>query len=398
MDEKTFYKEAESILYGNILSFWQTKMVDLTHGGFFGEITGHGEVVVDAPKGAILNSRILWTFSAAYRLSRKKEYLELAMRAKKYLIKHFYDHQFGGVYWSLRADGVPLDTKKQVYALGFAIYGLSEFVRATDDEEALDYAVKLYRSIEKYSFDPQFNGYFEAMTREWGGLNDVRLSEKDANEKKTTNTHLHILEAYTNLYRVWPSKELDLKLKNLIRVFLEHIYDPVTGHLKLFFNEKWESRDAGFSYGHDIEASWLLLEGAIELGYKVLADHVKSVCMHLAKSAMEGLQPDGSMIYERHANGHTVTDRHWWVQAETVIGLIWLWYYHGRAQAFSQAVACWEYIKENLIDYEGGEWWWAVKEDGTKDLNNDKAGFWKCPYHNSRMCLEVMFFLKEYVN
>jgi len=183
MDKRTFYREVESTLHENILSFWQTKMVDLTHGGFLGEITGHGEVAAGALKGAILNGRILWAFSAAYRLNRKKEYLELAMRAKRYLIDHFYDHQFGGVYWSLRADGVPNDTKKQIYALGFAIYGLSEFVRATDDEEALDYAVKLYRSIEKYSFDPQFNGYFEAMTREWGGLSDVRLSAKDANEK-----------------------------------------------------------------------------------------------------------------------------------------------------------------------------------------------------------------------
>jgi mannobiose 2-epimerase len=209
------------------------------------------------------------------------------------------------------------------------------------------------------------------------------------------NTHLHILESYSNLYRVWPSRELELKLKNLIAVFPEHIYDPVTGHLKLFFNENWESRDAGFSYGHDIEASWLLLEAAIELGDKELIERVKNVCGHIAKAATEGLQPDGSMICERHADGHLVTDRHWWIQAETVVGFMWLWKYHGDSQAYELAVRCWEYIKKNLIDYQGGEWWWAVMADGTKDRTNDKAGFWKCPYHNSRMCLEVMSVLND---
>lgn len=393
MNEKTFYNQVESVLHDQILSFWKTKMVDSKHAGFYGQMTGRGKIVADAPKGAILHSRILWAFSAAYRVTGRKEYLELAVRAKRCLIDHFYDNRFGGVYWSLRADGTPLDTKKQIYALGFAIYGLSEFSRATGDEKALDYALKLYRSIEKYSFDTQFNGYIEALSREWNELGDVRLSLKDANEKKTMNTHLHILESYTNLYRIWPSTELELKLKNLIGVFLEYIYDPVTGHLNLFFNEKWEPRDAGFSYGHDIEASWLLLEAATELGDNELVACVKNVCSHIAKAAMEGLQNDGSMSYERHAGGCLVSDRHWWVQAETVVGFLWLWRYHGYADAYEQAVRCWEYIKKNLIDYEGGEWWWAVMADGTKDTINDKAGFWKGPYHNSRMCLEVMSIL-----
>jgi len=393
MDKKIFYSEVESTLHDQILSFWKTKMVDSIHGGFCGQMTGRGEIVAGAPKGAILNSRILWSFSAAYRVTCKKEYLEMAERAKRYLIDHFYDHQFGGVYWSLQADGVPLNTKKQIYALGFAIYGLCEFARATDDEEALDYAVKLYRSIEQYSFDTHLNGYLEALTREWNEMGDMRLSLKDANEKKTMNTHLHIIESYTNLYRVWPSRELELKLENLIGLFLSYIYDPVTGHLKLFFNEKWESRDAGFSYGHDIEASWLLLEAATELRDNERIARVKNVCSHIAKSAMEGLQNDGSMIYERHAGAQLVTDRHWWVQAETVVGLLWLWRYHGYSGAYERAVRCWAYIKKNLIDYEGGEWWWAVTEDGIKDEINDKAGFWKCPYHNSRMCLEVMSIL-----
>ena len=150
-------------------------------------------------KGAVLNARILWTFSAAYRLLKKEEYLSAAMRAKRYVIDHFYDREFGGIYWSLDYKGHPLDTKKQIYAIGFAIYGLSEYHRATGDTEALEYAVRLFEDIEKYSFDSVKNGYCEALAREWGEIADMRLSDKDENERKTMNTHLHILEPYTNL-------------------------------------------------------------------------------------------------------------------------------------------------------------------------------------------------------
>ena len=170
----------------------------------------------ETEKGAVLNARILWTFSAAYRLLKKEEYLSAAMRAKRYVIDHFYDREFGGIYWSLDYKGHPLDTKKQIYAIGFAIYGLSEYHRATGDTEALEYAVRLFEDIEKYSFDSVKNGYCEALTREWGEIADMRLSDKDENERKTMNTHLHILEPYTNLYRVWKDERLKRQLRNLI--------------------------------------------------------------------------------------------------------------------------------------------------------------------------------------
>ena len=192
-------EEVQQVLKDNILPYWIKKMEDHAEGGFYGRITGHEVLMPESEKGAILNARILWTFSAAYRILKKEEYLETATRAKNYLLKHFYDQEFGGVYWSVDYMGNPLDTKKQIYALGFAVYGLSEYSRATGDQEALDYAIKLFDSIEQYSFDTEKNGYFEAMTREWGEIADMRLSDKDANERKTMNTHLHILEPYTNL-------------------------------------------------------------------------------------------------------------------------------------------------------------------------------------------------------
>lgn len=393
---REFMEEVERTLHDNILRFWLDRAVDPA-GGFYGRIDGDGVLHADAPRGAILNARILWAFSAAYRHSRRKEYLEAAARAARYLIDRFYDREFGGVYWSVSADGEPADTKKQIYAIGFAIYGLSEYVRATGDGEALDYAVRLYRSIEAHSFDCRLNGYCEAFTREWGEIADMRLSEKDANEKKTMNTHLHILEPYTNLYRVWRDEGLRGRIENLLEVFLDRIYDPATGHLGLFFDEQWRSRDAGCSYGHDIEASWLLLEAAMECGSERLMPRVMKAAAHIARASMEGLRPDGSMIYERHADGRLDTERHWWVQAEAVVGLLWLWHYHGDSGAYGQAAAVWRYIGREIVDRDGGEWWWGAFEDGSKDRANDKAGFWKCPYHNTRMCIEAAEILGKHI-
>ena len=194
-------KEALQELENNILPFWMQQCIDTEHGGFIGRIRGDGSADPDAPKGAILNARILWAFSAAFWVLGKKEYIETATRAKREIIDRFYDKEYGGVFWSLDSQGRPLDTKKQIYALGFAIYGLSEYARATGDKEAEDYALRLFNDIEKYSFDNVKNGYFEALTRDWQPIADMRLSEKDANEHKTMNTHLHIIEPYTNL--IW---------------------------------------------------------------------------------------------------------------------------------------------------------------------------------------------------
>lgn len=377
----------------NILPYWTGKMVDEEHGGFYGRRDGYDNLVPNAPKGAILNARLLWSFAAAYRVTQRTEYLDMAQRAKRYIIDHFYDPEFGGVYWSLNADGTPLDTKKQFYAIGFAIYGLSEFARATGDEEALDYAIRLFHDIENHSRDRVNGGYIEACTREWGEIADMRLSDKDANEKKTMNTHLHIIEPYTNLYRVWRDPELREAIEQLMHIFFDIMEDPVTHHLGLFFDEEWNRHDGEQSFGHDIEASWLLMETALVLDDKGIIENALAHTRRIAEAALEGLCPDGSMVYEQHADGSRCNERHWWVQAECVIGLVYLYHYHGVKEALPMAMHTWNYIKENIVDHEGGEWYWsrlATPDNGsTINRHDDKAGFWKCPYHNSRMCLEV---------
>ncbi len=412
--------EMQDVLENNILPFWLEKMQDNENGGFYGRIDGSGVLHPDAEKGAILNARILWTFSAAYRVLEKGELLEAATRAKDYLVDHFIDPEYGGVYWSVDYKGEPLDTKKQFYAIAFAIYGLSEYARATGDREALEYALDLYDCIEEHAFDEEQNGYIEACTREWGKIGDMRLSELDANYPKSQNTHLHIMEAYANLLRclkemraqeqcdyvpaigsvlpvgisVPPETMVSVEgaLRNIISIFIDKILNPETNHLDLFFDMDW-TRGAGHleSYGHDIECSWLLHEAALVLGDENLLEKVENVVQKVAKASEKGLREDGSMIHEANLDtGHVDDDLHWWVQAENVVGWFNIWQHFGDEEAFKKSEKCWHYIKENLVDFDNGEWFWSRHPDGSLNTVDDKAGFWKCPYHNSRMCLEII--------
>lgn len=380
--------DAREELTRNILPFWITRMPDDKFGGFYGRIDGKNNLIAQAPRGAILNARILWTFSAAYLAIKDTVYLEMATRARNYILSYFIDNKHGGTYWCLRHNGEPLDTKKQIYSLAFFVYAFCWFHMATGDRESLEKAIELYRVIEKHSFDRELNGYLEAFTREWGEIADFRLSDKDENEKKTMNTHLHILEAYTSLYRVWPDRGLKKQLRNMVRIFTEKIVDPQTSHLNLFFDEKWNCRSTLVSYGHDIEASWLIYEAAEALG---MEDEVKDTCLKIAAAALEGLSGDGSLIYERDdAKRHIDSDRHWWVQAEAVVGFINAWQLTGDITWLERAGKTFEYIKSHLVDRVNGEWYWSIRANGTVNTYDDKAGFWKCPYHNSRMCLEIM--------
>jgi len=376
----------------NILPYWTERMV-CAEGGFNGRIDGNDNLDQEAPKGAIMNARLLWTFSSAYRLLKESKeaesYSKMAERAKREIIDRFYDPLYGGIFWSLNPDGSPLDTKKQIYAIAFAIYGLAEYNRATGDAEALEYAIKLFNSIEEHSFDNEKDGYFEAFTREWAPIEDMRLSDKDANESKTMNTHLHVLEAYTCLYRVWENDMLKERLRTLTEVFLTHILGS-DGHLKLFFDDDWNCRYDIVSYGHDIEASWLLHEAASVLGDKEMLRKVEDRVPQIINAASEGFSQTGGMIYEKKGGKETDSDRHWWVQAESVVGFFNLWDRFGDPSGLENALMCWEFIKANIIDRENGEWFWSLRSDGTVNRTDDKAGFWKCPYHNGRMCMEII--------
>jgi cellobiose epimerase len=374
----------------SILHYWEQNMPDALNGGFIGSIDHNDIKDFSAEKGSVLNARILWAFSAAYPVTKKASHLQMAQRAYDYIAGHFYDTVNGGIFWSLNADGAPKDTKNQIYALAFTIYGLSEFYAVTKNEGALALAKSLYGKIEEHSFDPIHKGYFEAFTREWEPIGDLRLSDKDANEKKTMNTHLHIVEGYANLYRVWPDAGLKESIAQLLHTINDRFVDAETGHLKLFFNEEWVEKPDVISYGHDIEAAWLLQWCAEVIEDESLIAIYKKEAVTMADATFEGIDGDGGLWYEydSHAD-NLIAEKHWWPQSELWIGMVNAWQLTGDAKYLDAVKDNWAFVKEHILDKENGEWLWGVDAE-YDSLQRDKAGFWKCPYHNSRACLELI--------
>lgn len=386
---KRLKEEVTVNLTQNILKYWMLKMPDEVNGGFYGRIDGKENVYTDAEKGGILNARILWTFSSAYRILKDPEYLKIADRAKNYILVRFIDPEYGGAFMSLNSDGTPLNTRKQVYTNAFFIYALSEYSRATGDKTALAGAKKIFDLFEKHAADKEYGGYFEVFSRDWQRLRDRLIGENSDIVEKTMNTSLHVMEAYANLYRVSGDKEVGERLKNMIEIFLEKIIDSKRSHLICFMDRSWNSASEIDSYGHDIESSWLLCEAAGLLNDEKLLKRVEEAAIRIAEAAAEGLQADGSMLTEKNnATGHARLQRSWWEQAETVVGYLNAFELTGNESYLDKSLACWEYIKKNFIDYKNGGWFSNVSENGV--AGGDKAGFWICPYHSGRMCMEII--------
>ena len=390
-DRLTVLKNEFSDELNNIFNYWINNTTDGVYGGFVGRIDENNEVVANAPKGSVLNARILWSFSAAYNLTQNPDYLRYAERAYQYIIDHIIDKEFGGVYWSVDYEGKPLDTKKQVYANAFTIYGLSEYYLSSGNEDAKTLTIELYNLLVKNSFDTKNTGYLEAFTRDWQPLNDLRLSAKDANEKKTMNTHLHVLEAYTTLYRIWQPEELKLQIETLIHNFLDHFIDPKTHHCLLFFDEDWNNKSGLISYGHDIETTWLLQEAAEVINNESLLERIKTINIPITEATIAGLDDDGGLWYEYEPADHQlIKQKHWWVQAETLVGFFNTWQITGDEKYLAIVEKNWQYIKAKILDKKNGEWLWGIDENGETMMGEDKAGIWKCPYHNSRACIEII--------
>lgn len=378
--------ELERELLTNILPFWQTQTIDHENGGFYGKIHNDLTIEKEVDKGGILNCRILWTFSSAYRIYQKPEYLEIARRAYDYICRYLWDSEFQGVYWAADYKGSVSDDRKQTYVQAFAIYAFSEYFRAAGNRESLERAKQLYRLLEDYCYDPAYSGYFEACDRNWN-LKDSFLDAKCGREKKSMNTMLHVLEAYTNLCRIWPSAELKHSLRQTLTVIIDKIINPETCHFKLFFDEAWNSLSDVDSYGHDIEGSWLIWEAAEVLADQALLARVRPIVIGMGESVLkEGLKRGREI-----QNESDDIRRDWWPQAEAVVGFINLYQMTGKQEYLEKAQSVWTFIQEKIIDHQNGEWFWGVTENGEiqPERTDSKVDFWKCPYHNSRMCMEL---------
>ncbi len=391
MDIRKYYKEIETELKNNILPFWD-KTVDKENGGFLGRILNNGEIIKDYPKSAVLNTRILWTYSALYEKFKEKRYLELAERAYQYIVRYFSDDEKGGIFWLLDYKGQPIDMKKQIYAQAFCIYALAEYYKISGNRKAIDWAIDIFELIEKHSFDPEYPGYFEACDREWNPIEDVRLSDKDKNENKTMNTHLHVLEGYTNFLRIWENEKLEKQLKLLINIFLNKIIDSKTGHFNLFFDDLWNLKSDIFSYGHDIEGSWLLYKATELTNDETLIEKIKEASLRLANITLEeGVDSDGGIMNDGNTNGVLDTDKHWWPQIEAMVGFLNAFQISNEKRFLEASSNCWNFVKKHIVDRKKGEWFFRVNRKGEPYLSEEnKVGPWKAPYHNTRGCLEIM--------
>nr|WP_188540891.1 AGE family epimerase/isomerase [Paenibacillus segetis] len=385
-------EQLEGELKDNILSFWLEHTPDNEYGGFISYIDQEMNVNNQADKGLVLTARILWTFAAAYRkYPHNNRYLEMADRAYAYLQNTFVDHEHGGYYWMIDYLGRPVQDKKQVYGQSFVIYALSEYYLVTGREEVRDQAASLFELLEKYSYDPINRGYVEALTREWQQTDDLTLSDKDLNEKKSMNTHLHVLEGYTNLYRIWPSSALKQKLTELIEVTLNHIIDPNSSHFHLFFDEEWQIKSHHISYGHDIEGSWLLVEAAEVLGDSELIRRVQRIAILMAEAVLtEGVDEDGAIWNEADKQGLTDSNKDWWPQAEAMVGFYNSYQLTGDTRFEEASLRSWNFIRNYMVDQVHGEWYWSVNQARIPQAHEPKVSVWKCPYHNGRACLEML--------
>jgi mannobiose 2-epimerase len=383
-------KEISDELTKNLLPYWSTKMIDTVNGGFYGRVDGNEQVYPDADKGGILNARILWTFSSAYRILKDSSYLRLATYAKDYILTHFIDNDNGGGYRTVNQFGEPSDTRKHTLTESYFIYALAEYYRATGDQESLEKAIEIFEAVESFALDKESNGYFEVFTQDWKRSPDLLIGERSPKDEKTMITHLHLVEAYAALYRVWPEKRMEERLRNILEIFNDKIVDKKTFHLIYFLDRNWNATTEIDSYGHDIEASWLIDEAARLLNDPELIASVRELSIKIADAAAEGIMEDGSMLTEKdNETGHVVTVRSWWEQAESIVGYLNAFEITGDASYLDKSVNSWNYIKQHFIDKTNGGWYSLVLESGEPG-NGNKAGFWTCPYHNGRMCMEVI--------
>lgn len=382
-----FAEEIREHLTEKIIPFWKG-LKDEEFGGYYG-YQGY-DLAVDqkAVKGCILNSRILWFFSNCYLLLGEEELLEYAGHAYRFLREHCLDKENGGIYWSLTYDGKPEDTTKHTYNQAFAIYALSSYYDASKDEEALELARELRGIIEEKCRDEY--GYLEAFNIRFEPEENDKLSENGVIAEKTMNTLLHVFEAYTELCRVARDPAVEENLRFMLGLIADKVYNPEAGRQEVFFDRTWNTLIDLYSYGHDIETAWLVDRGLEVLGDPEYTEKVSPITRTITKNIYDRAYIDHSLVNEAE-NGVVDTTRIWWVQAEAVVGFLNGWQKSPEHAEYLQAAEdIWNYIKTYLVDSrEGSEWYWALDKD-RKPLEKPIVEPWKCPYHNGRMCMEVI--------
>lgn len=390
-----FAARVEAHLFNHILPFWSGPALDDEQGGWLAWMSNDLRVDRSQPKGLIVNSRILWAFSAVYRVRPEPLWEEMAHRAFDGVMNRFWDSEQGGAFWRLTAEGKVFDDSKKIYGQAFYIYALAEYFRAFADSTALTRAISLFNLIERHAYDASHGGYWEVCHRDWVIAESARLSDKDMAESKSMNTHLHVLEAYTNLFRVWKDSRVERRLRELVQLFESRILDAKTSHLHHFFDAQWQVRSDTYTFGHDIEASWLLCEAAEALDETVVARIIPQAVNMARVVLAEAIPSDGGMYYEGKEGRIIDFGRECWPQAEALVGFINAFQLSRDPRFLQAAEAIWEYIDRYLVDRIHGEWFWRIGSDGKPDSSLPKVSEWKGPYHATRACLEIARRLRQ---
>lgn len=386
-----FATEIKEHLVNDLIPFWQG-LKDEENGGFYGYLSYDLKLDKKAVKGCILNSRILWFFSNAYMVLGDHSLLESATHAYQFLKEHCVDDEFGGVFWSLTYDGKPEDTTKHTYNQAFSIYALASYYDASKNPEALEIAWKLYDLVESKCKDEY--GYLEAFTRSFEPEENDKLSENGVIAEKTMNTLLHVFEAYTELYRVTKEEKVAKQICFMMDIIKDKVFNKEIGRQEVFFDRTWNTLIDLYSYGHDIETAWLIDRGLEVLDDEAYTNMLSPITKIITENIYNRAYIVHSLVNESE-NGVVDTTRVWWVQAEAVVGFLNGYQKQGDKKFLDASVDIWNYIKKYFIDKRNGsEWFWSVKEDHTPD-EKPIVEPWKCPYHNGRMCFEVLRRMKD---
>ena len=381
-----FDTQVKEHLLNDIIPFWQ-RLRDEEYGGFYGYMGYDLAIDKKAVKGCILNSRILWFFSNAYLLLKDEQLLKDAGHAFKFLKDHCLDEENGGIYWSLTYAGKPEDTTKHTYNQAFAIYALSSYYDASKDEQALKIAKELYHIVETKCKDEY--GYLEAFNIRFEPAENDKLSENGVMAEKTMNTLLHVFEAYTELYRVTHDGKVADNIRYMLDLVADKIYNSKIGRQEVFFDRTWNTLIDLYSYGHDIETAWLIDRGLEILGDDAYTAKLSPITKTITENIYKRAYIDHSLVNEAE-NGVVDTTRIWWVQAEAVVGFLNGYQKSPEHKEYLEAAEdIWGYIRDYLVDKRCSEWYWALDEN-RKPLEKPIVEPWKCPYHNGRMCFEVI--------
>lgn len=381
--------EIKSELTDHIIPFWNN-LRDDEFGGWYGEVDSALNVNKKSEKGVILHSRILWFYSNAYMALKDPALLDNAQHAYEFLTEKCYDKEYGGVYWMMNYDGTPSDDMKHSYCQAFFIYALASYYRACGDKNALDIAYKVFDLIENNHADDI--AYREKLSRDLKNeLANDELSENGLMADKTMNTTLHLMEAYTELYLADKNDKVLERLKFQMNVTYDKIFDKNGDKLMVFFDRELNEIGDVYSYGHDIEATWLIDRAADVIGDEEFAKKFRDMNSRIAsKIAKIAYDKDSGSLLNECDKGVVNRQRIWWVQAESVVGFLNA-HQRGYGDYLALAENIWSYIRNNISDKRaGGEWQWSLDDNGKPDPKNNIVDPWKCPYHNGRMCLEVM--------